>query len=103
MLRRKNSTERKRVASIAQLSSWAVIPGETCGKGVNTGSGRPQQLPPPCAGTCGTGTFSGQLNRFTSSALHLRGAREGGGVWSSVEPGGKRRWKFRWAGFGPGG
>lgn len=52
-------------------------------EGVITGPGRSQQLPPPCAGSSSTGTFSGQLSRLTSSALHPRGA----GRWGrGLEP-----------------
>lgn len=45
--REQNSTERKRVAAIAQPSSRAVIPGEAWGKGVNTGRGDPSGCPHP--------------------------------------------------------
>lgn len=55
---------------------------------MNTGSGRPHQLPLPWAGSCGTSTFSGQLNRLTS-ALHPRGT----GRWGRGLELSRARWE----------
>lgn len=77
--REKHRTARRRVAAIAQSSSQACGPSRGWGalrQGGDQGQGEASGHPPPCAGSCGggSGTFSGQLNRLTSSALHPRGA-----------------------------